>query len=181
IKATKVYDHPTLLDLAEYITQEILSTDSKELPPPNQVPTKVSSPNLDLSQDSQENLREKIRSILNQVANHELTIQQANQMIQKIKQQGESNNDFSESRINNNPIIEIIKKHTYEVVPKLSEFPLKPADSLQDLGIDSMDRAEIIMMVMEELNLHIPLIELAGVKNIGGIADVFASKLEVHT
>ncbi|NEQ16370.1 MAG: acyl carrier protein, partial [Moorea sp. SIO3E2] len=45
------------------------------------------------------------------------------------------------------------------------------------LGIDSVNRAEIIMMVMEDLSLNIPRIELAGAKNIGELADLFAAKL----
>ena len=43
-----------------------------------------------------------------------------------------------------------------------------------------MNRAEIIVMVMEELDLHIPLIELAGAKNIGEVANLFAAKLETN-
>ena len=180
IKATKLYDYPTLLDLAEYITQEILSTGSNELAQSNQIQTEVSLPNQDLSKDSQEDIREKIRPILNKVANHELTIQQANQMIQKIKQQGEYKSDFQKSSINNNPILELIKKYIYYVVPELEKVSLEPTDSLKNLGIDSMNRVEIIMMVMEELDLHIPLIELAGAKNIGELNDLFAAKLEAH-
>jgi hypothetical protein len=35
-------------------------------------------------------------------------------------------------------------------------------------------------MVMEELDLHIPLIQLAGAQNIGELAGLFATKLEAH-
>ena len=49
---------------------------------------KESSQNYYSSGDSQEDMRQKLRSILNRVANNELTIKEANQMIQKIKRTG---------------------------------------------------------------------------------------------
>ena len=180
IKATKLYDYPTLLDLAEYITEEISSKNRNELSQGNQYSPEESPQNQDLSKESQEDIRQKIRPILNKVANHKLTIQEAKQMIQEIKQQSKAENDLQESSIKNNQIFELIKKYTYDIVPELAKVSLKPTDSLQQLEIDSMNRAEIIMMVMEELDLHIQLIELAGAKNIGELADLFAAKLEVN-
>ncbi|NEP87500.1 MAG: hypothetical protein F6K18_12050 [Okeania sp. SIO2C2] len=43
--------------------------------------------------------------------------------------------------------------------------------------MDSVNRAEIIMMVIEELSLNIPRIELARANSIGELADLFAAKL----
>ncbi|MGD1713004.1 acyl carrier protein [Hydrocoleum sp. CS-953] len=74
-------------------------------------------------------------------------------------------------------ILNIIRKYTREIAPELEEVPLEPTDSLKNLGIDSVNRAEIIMMVMEDLSLNIPRIELAGANNIGELADLFAAKL----
>ncbi|MEM1168620.1 MAG: acyl carrier protein [Cyanobacteria bacterium P01_H01_bin.35] len=74
-------------------------------------------------------------------------------------------------------ILKLIKKHTREIAPELEEAPLEPTDSLKNLGIDSVSRAEILMMVMEDLSLNIPRIELAGANNIGELADLFAAKL----
>ncbi|AFZ24145.1 polyketide synthase family protein [Cylindrospermum stagnale PCC 7417] len=176
IKATKLYDYPTLLDLAKYITQEISSIGGSRLAPDNQ----ESPQNQDSSGDSQEDLRHKLRSILNKVANKELTVQEANQIIQEIKQKAVSSSKFQSNDTNNNRIFQIIKKSIYEVEPKLEKAPLKTTDSLRKLGIDSVNRAEIMTMVMEELDLHIPLIELAGAQNIGELADLFATKLEAH-
>ncbi|NEQ41969.1 MAG: acyl carrier protein [Okeania sp. SIO3I5] len=74
-------------------------------------------------------------------------------------------------------VLKLIRKYTREVAPELEEAPLEPTDSLKSLGIDSVNRAEIIMMVMEDLSLNIPRIELAGANNIGELADLFAAKL----
>ena len=82
--------------------------------------------------------------------------------------------------MDNEVILKIIKKYTREVAPELEEVPLERTDSLKNLGIDSVNRAEIIMMVMEELSLNIPRVELAGAQNLGELADLFAAKLAVH-
>ncbi|MDY7006757.1 MAG: acyl carrier protein [Cyanobacteriota bacterium] len=82
--------------------------------------------------------------------------------------------------MNKEQIFNIIKKHTCEIAPELEKVPIAPTDSLKNLGIDSVNRAEIIMMVMEDLSLNIPRIELAGAKNLGELADIFAAKLEAR-
>lgn len=74
-------------------------------------------------------------------------------------------------------ILQIIKKYTIEVAPELKDIPIEPTDSLKYLGIDSVNRAEIITMVMEELSLNVPRIQLAGAKNIGELADLLVTKL----
>ncbi|MGD1808021.1 SDR family NAD(P)-dependent oxidoreductase [Dapis sp. BLCC M126] len=83
IKATKLYDYPTLLDLTKYITQEINCTGGSRF----QTEDKESTQKDYLPVDSQEEMKQKLRSILSKVANKELTAQEANQMIQKIKNQ----------------------------------------------------------------------------------------------
>jgi malonyl CoA-acyl carrier protein transacylase len=83
IKATKLYDYPTLLDFAKYIAQEIGATQGSLLPKENQESIQKDS----LSGDSQEDMKQKLRSILKKVANKELTVQEGNKMIQQIKNQ----------------------------------------------------------------------------------------------
>ncbi|OLT60326.1 type I polyketide synthase [Moorena bouillonii] len=82
IKATKLYDYPTLLDLAKYISQEISSSTGGSTFPRDH---KKSIQKDYLSGDSQEEMKQKLRSILKKVANKELTVQEGNKMIQKIK------------------------------------------------------------------------------------------------
>lgn len=79
-----------------------------------------------------------------------------------------------------NQILELIKKYTIQVAPKLEEKSIEATDSLKNLGLDSVDRAEIIMMVLEDLSLSIPMVALAGAKNIGELADFFKAKLDNH-
>jgi acyl transferase domain-containing protein/acyl carrier protein len=180
VKVTKLYDYPTILDFTKYITQEISASGGSTLAQDNQDSPKESSQTQDSSGDTQEDLRHQLRSILNKVANKELAVQQANQIIQEIKQKAASSSKVQEDSTNNNHIFQLIKKSVCEVEPKLEKVPLKTTDSLKQLGIDSVNRAEILTMVMEELDLHIPLIQLAGAQNIGELAGLFATKLEAH-
>jgi polyketide biosynthesis acyl carrier protein len=82
--------------------------------------------------------------------------------------------------MNKEQIFDIIKTYICEIAPELKKVPISTTDSLKNLGIDSVSRAEIVMMVMEDLSLNIPRIELAGAKNLGELADIFAEKLEAR-
>ena len=73
-------------------------------------------------------------------------------------------------------ILELIARHTCDVIPELEGHTFKPDDRLKDLGANSVDRAEIVMMTMESLSLQIPRIELAGATNIGELAHVLHEK-----
>lgn len=50
--------------------------------------------------------------------------------------------------------------------PNFENHDFSRTDSLRDLGANSIDRAEIIMLTLESLSLRIPLVELAGAKNL---------------
>jgi polyketide biosynthesis acyl carrier protein len=69
-------------------------------------------------------------------------------------------------------ILEIIAGHAREVVPTLGTHPFKATDSLRELGANSVDRADIIMMTLESLSLNIPLTALARAENIGELANI---------
>ncbi|EJQ38410.1 hypothetical protein IEE_05051 [Bacillus cereus BAG5X1-1] len=75
-------------------------------------------------------------------------------------------------------IFELITQKAIEVIPELENYSFKPNDQLADLGANSVDRAEIVMLLLESLSLQIPRIELFGVKNIGELADVLYEKLQ---
>lgn len=73
-------------------------------------------------------------------------------------------------------ILEIIVKHVYDVLPDLRGTPLSGSDSLRELGANSIDRADIVMGVMDDLSLEIPRIELLGPNNIGELVDLIHAK-----
>ena len=57
-------------------------------------------------------------------------------------------------------VFEIVIAPCQEVVPGLAHHRFQPTDSLKELGANSIDRAEIVMMTLESLSLNIPLIEM---------------------
>jgi len=79
--------------------------------------------------------------------------------------------------MNKEDIFEIITNHAREVIPKLQEHEFKYDDALKDLGANSVDRSEIVMMTLESLSLNIPLIVIAQAENIGELTNIIHEKL----
>ncbi len=63
-----------------------------------------------------------------------------------------------------------------DVRPDLDTAVLTPADSLRELGLDSMERAEVIMLAMSELRVRVPMTAFAGAADLGAIAAVLESR-----
>jgi polyketide biosynthesis acyl carrier protein len=80
---------------------------------------------------------------------------------------------------NKTQILELIAHSTREIVPDLESHVFVEADRLADLGANSVDRVEIVMLVQEALSLSVPRVELFGPKNVGELADLFLKKLDV--
>jgi polyketide biosynthesis acyl carrier protein len=78
--------------------------------------------------------------------------------------------------MNREEIFEIIASHTREVIPELENHQFQFNDALKDLGANSIDRSEIVMMTLESLSLNIPLIDIAGAENIGELTDILYEK-----
>jgi polyketide biosynthesis acyl carrier protein len=77
-------------------------------------------------------------------------------------------------------LLELIGERTREILPGLDEHQFVESDRLVDLGANSMDRAEIAMLVQESLGLSVARIELFGPRNIGELADLFLQKLDAR-
>lgn len=74
-------------------------------------------------------------------------------------------------------ILELIARHTREILPGLDDHQFIDSDRLVDLGANSVDRAEIAMLVQESLALSVSRVEMFGPKNVGELADLFLTKL----
>jgi polyketide biosynthesis acyl carrier protein len=79
--------------------------------------------------------------------------------------------------MNKAKILELIGKSAREIIPGLEGHVFKESDQLSQLGANSLDRAEITMMVQEALGLTVPRVELAGAKNVGDLAEIFVAKI----
>jgi polyketide biosynthesis acyl carrier protein len=73
-------------------------------------------------------------------------------------------------------LLDLIAQHAREILPELEGHQFDESDRLVDLGANSLDRAEIAMLVQESLGLSISRVELFGAKNIGELADLFLRK-----
>jgi polyketide biosynthesis acyl carrier protein len=82
-----------------------------------------------------------------------------------------------ETDVTQEEIFDIVIRHAREVVPGLEEHRFQPSESLKELGANSMDRSEIVMMTLESLALTIPLVETARARNIGELVSVLHEKL----
>lgn len=74
-------------------------------------------------------------------------------------------------------IFDLITRHACEVLPALNGHTFQFTDSLRDLGANSIDRSEIVMMTLEALSLNIPLILIARAENMGELASLLHEKL----
>lgn len=78
--------------------------------------------------------------------------------------------------MNEEEIFKILTRHACEVLQELENHHFKPSDILKDLGANSIDRSEIVMMTLDSLSLKIPLLEIAGARNIGELATILYEK-----
>lgn len=73
-------------------------------------------------------------------------------------------------------IFKLIVTHACEVIPRLETHAFTETDSLRELGANSIDRSEIVMMTLEAINLDMPLAETLKAGNIGGLAQLLADR-----
>lgn len=74
-------------------------------------------------------------------------------------------------------IFEMITMHIREVLPNLESHQFLLTDSLKDLGANSIDRSDILIMTLESLSLKMPLIEMSKANNIGELIGIIYDKL----
>ena len=78
--------------------------------------------------------------------------------------------------MNKQDVIEILKENMIEIIPDLEEEEFSLDDSLVDIGLNSLDRGELIALTLEHLELEVSRIEFAGVDTINKLAEVFIEK-----
>ena len=74
-------------------------------------------------------------------------------------------------------IFEVVVGCTRDVIPELSGHAFQRTDSLRDLGATSVDRADIVIAVLEVLRLDVPRVELLGPTNLGELVELLHAKL----
>jgi acyl carrier protein len=72
----------------------------------------------------------------------------------------------------------VVRARTLEVLGDIPDARLDQANSLTDLGANSIDRVEIAALAMQDLDLDFPLHELNDVASIDGLVDALVDHLE---
>jgi len=69
-------------------------------------------------------------------------------------------------------IFAVVKANVLRVLGDVDESEIAAHKSLVDLGANSVDRVEVAMYTMEQLDLKIPRMELSEARNIQGLVDI---------
>lgn len=78
--------------------------------------------------------------------------------------------------MNSQQILDILVTEIRDTLPDLADQPITASDSMAELGVDSIERSEVILATLEKLELKIPLVELYGPQNIGELAELLHAK-----
>jgi len=74
-------------------------------------------------------------------------------------------------------VFEVVKKNIRDVLFELEGQEIPLTASLKELGANSIDRADIAVQCVEDLQLKIPMIEFAGVQDIAGLVRLLTNKV----
>lgn len=72
----------------------------------------------------------------------------------------------------NDHIFAVVKRCVLDVVPDLDPALIDPDSTLADLGCNSIDRADIVTMAMEELGVSVSVSEFRQDQTIGWLVEV---------
>lgn len=74
-------------------------------------------------------------------------------------------------------VFTVVKKNIREVLGHLNGQNIPIEASLKDLGANSLDRADITVQCMEDLQIKIPLVEFGGINNLEGLVNLLTRKV----
>ena len=69
-------------------------------------------------------------------------------------------------------ILTLIKTNLIEIIPELEDEEIDIKETLVDLGANSIDRGELIVLTLEALELEVSRIEFVSAKTIEELADL---------
>jgi len=73
--------------------------------------------------------------------------------------------------MNKGRIGRIVEEVIVQIVPDLKGKSIDFESTLEDLGADSVDRSEILVLCLEALSLNVSLVELAAVRTPAGLTE----------
>jgi polyketide biosynthesis acyl carrier protein len=79
--------------------------------------------------------------------------------------------------MNKEEIFELIKQLLVKVVPSMKGEAIAPDDAFKSYAVNSIERMEVVMLLLEEVDLDIPRIELLEGDTFGDLAAIVERKL----
>lgn len=64
-----------------------------------------------------------------------------------------------------------------DVVPELGAHTFARSDSMAELGVNSIERSEVLLLTLDALGLKVSPIAFHGARNIGELSDLIHAKL----
>ncbi|MGW8063188.1 phosphopantetheine-binding protein [Streptomyces ziwulingensis] len=74
-------------------------------------------------------------------------------------------------------VLAVLRRTTLEIVPEVEPAAFTPDRTLSDLGCNSIDRAEIVTLAMEELDIAVPVHEFHQGMDIATLAALMRKHL----
>ncbi len=74
-------------------------------------------------------------------------------------------------------IMELTIDSIIRTLPRLLPDMITPDKCLKQLGANSIDRVDIMTMTADRLGIRIPMVELAGAKNIEALIELFHDRV----
>ncbi|MEU9255030.1 phosphopantetheine-binding protein [Streptomyces sp. NPDC048270] len=69
-------------------------------------------------------------------------------------------------------VLDTLRRHIVAVVPEVDPAGVTRNVSMADLGCNSIDRAEVVTLTLEELRLDVPVAEFQGLPDLGALVDL---------
>jgi acyl transferase domain-containing protein len=169
LKAVVLYDYSSIRDLADYLLSLVrhgnAATPAQAKPAPS-------------ANGGNGSGQTPLRELLTQVAKGELSPQASREQLAKIQGERATPNVPSATAGNQEQVLAVMRNFIAEIRPAAIE-QMKPSHTFDELGLDSVDQAEIIVKTMEKLGINAPRVEFAKAKTIGGVAELVAKQLEI--
>jgi polyketide biosynthesis acyl carrier protein len=70
-------------------------------------------------------------------------------------------------------VYEVVKRNLLKVIPDLEPSQVSIDRSLQELGCNSIDRADVVILTMEQLAITVPTSAFSAVGDIRTLVEVF--------
>lgn len=74
--------------------------------------------------------------------------------------------------------MDVIAKLQEIVKKKLKNKEIRPEDSLKSLGLDSLDKADIMIRIEDEFNIEFTEDEMSSIDTVAKLIDTIESKLK---